>query len=167
MDILFNRRASVGLMVLAPNPVAMDCLRPFPPGVVVRPGVPLLLFGVVWITVEVFRGPSGVFDGVRRSLEERFMGASPGRALIVLGDLDPFRLLPPLLSKTPIDIIEPLLSALDFRPLVYVPLYMSLASETSGGRKVPGPIDFLGAFAVVAAVVGAGGGALLNAFGGN
>lgn len=155
-------------MVLAPNPVAMDCLRPFPPGVVVRPGVPLLLFGVVWRTVEVIRGPSGVFDGVRRSLEERFVGANPGLALIVLGDLDPFRLLPPLRSKTPIDIIEPLLSALDFRPLVFIPLYMSLASETSRGRKVPGPMDFLGAFVVVVVVVvGAGGGALLNAFGGN
>lgn len=69
IDMRFMRLASVGLIVLAPKPVAMDILFE-PPGVVVLPGVPLRLPGVIWPTIDIVLRASGVLDGVSRSFEE-------------------------------------------------------------------------------------------------
>lgn len=47
---------------------------PLPPGVVVLPGVPLLLVGVLGLPPEMDFDGSGVLDGVSRSLDVLFFG---------------------------------------------------------------------------------------------
>lgn len=143
-DMRFIRLASVGLMVRAPRPVAIDILLE-PPGVAVLPGVPLRFPGVVWPTVEVETVfcESGVREGVNKSLEETLLGTRTDLAFAALGELEPSLStwacgLPCLRDK--------LLSALDFLPPILGRLLTSI-SPSSGGRNVPGPTDFLGAVA--------------------
>jgi hypothetical protein len=100
MDMRFNLRASVGLIVRAPSPVAcaMDIRRFVPPGVTVRPGVvlpPGVRFGV--LAPEGERLWSGVRDGVSRSFTTR-LGVSSELTLFTRGDAVVFADSPPLLS---------------------------------------------------------------------
>jgi hypothetical protein len=134
-------------------------LSGFAPGVVVLPGVPLLLLGVVGAETSRDLVASGVLEGVRRSFEFCLFGASDALDLTVP---------PGLLSSAPLsspirlasDFAPRLfvLSALAFRPAALGRLLTFDFSEASGAMNVPGPTDFLGA-------LGAGP-ALLNELGG-
>ena len=109
----------------------------FPPGVVVLPGVPLLLVGVDYTpAVEVDLEGSGVLEGVSKSFDALFFG----------GPRDVFNC----------KLFE--LSALDFLPPTLGRRFGAGLSVDSGATNVPGPTDFLGAFPP--------GFALLNEFGG-
>lgn len=146
-DIRFILLASVGLIVRAPRPVAID-IRLFPPGVVVLPGVPALLPGVDCPDIASAFCGSGVLEGVSR-LEEDVLLTRTDFVLRVRGDFDP---------SLPLEFLLPLTDELlDFLPPILGLLFTS-TSPISGGRKVPGPTDFLGAFG--------GGLLLLKAFGG-
>ena len=96
----FNLRASVGLIVRAPSPVAcaIDIRRFVPPGVTVLPGVVLpagVRLGV--LAPEGERLWSGVRDGVSRSFTAR-LGVSNDLALLTRGDTVVLVVSPPLLS---------------------------------------------------------------------
>lgn len=100
IDMRFNLRASVGLMVRAPSPVAcaIDIRRFVAPGVTVLPGVLLpagVRFGV--LAPEGERLWSGVRDGVSRSFVAR-LGVSIDLTLLTRGDAVLFAVSPPLLS---------------------------------------------------------------------
>lgn len=158
VDMRFMRLASVGLIVRAPRPVAID-IRLLVPGVAVRPGVAARFPGVVWPTRdEVFCG-SGVLEGVRRLFEVVLLTRTDF-VFKPRGDFEPSLLARAALFGT---LVEPLLPALNFLPLRLGRLLTS-TSPVSGGRKVPGPTDFRGAFGggLAAAVVLM----LLNALGG-
>lgn len=101
-----------------------------PPGVVVLPGVPLLLVGVLGLPPEfVFKG-SGVLDGVRRSLDTLFLGPREVLSCRLFA-----------------------LSVLDFLPPALGLRFTPGLSDDSGATKVPGPTDFLGAFVAGAALL--------------
>jgi len=87
-DMRLMRLASVGLMVRAPRPVAIDILLD-PPGVAVLPGVPLRFPGVVWPTTNAVFWRSGVREGVKRSFEETLLGTRTDFALTALGEFEP------------------------------------------------------------------------------
>jgi hypothetical protein len=96
----FSLRASVGLIVRAPSPVAcaIEVRRFVPPGVTVLPGVVLpagVRLGVLAPDGE--RLWSGVRDGVSRSFEAR-LGVSNDLTLPVRGDAVVLAASPPLLS---------------------------------------------------------------------
>ena len=102
MDIRFNLRASVGLIVRAPSPVACagitDIRRFAPPGVTVLPGVVLpagVRLGV--LVPDGVRLWSGVRVGVSRSFDTRF-GVSIDLILPVRGDAVVFNGSPPVVS---------------------------------------------------------------------
>jgi len=141
-DMRFIRLASVGLMVRAPRPVAMDILFESP-GVVFLPGVPFRFPGVVWPTIEsVFCG-SGVREGVNKSFEEILLGTRTDLDFTGLGELEPS--LCTWTSGLPC-LRDMVLSALKSLRPILGRLLMS-TSASSGGRNVPGPTDFRGAFA--------------------
>lgn len=149
MDMRFMRLASVGLIVRAPSPVAID-IRLLVPGVAVRPGVAGCFPGVVWPTRdEVFCG-SGVLEIVRRLFDDVLLTRTD-LVFTPRGDFEPS-----LLPRAPLGtLVEPLLPALSFLALGRL---LTSTSPVSGGRNVPGPTDFRGAFG--------GGLLLLNALGG-
>ena len=99
IDMRFILRASVGLIVRAPSPVACTDIRRFvPPGVTVLPGVVRpagVRLGV--LAPEEERLWSGVREGVRRSFEGR-LGVSNDLTLLARGDAVAFVASPPLLS---------------------------------------------------------------------
>jgi hypothetical protein len=140
----------------------MDIRRFVPPGVTVRPGVvlpPGVRFGV--LAPEGERLWSGVRDGVSRSFTTR-LGVSSELTLFTRGDAVVFADSPPLLSPRLASRIESAfwLSALDFLPPPVLGLRFGTAfSAESGAIKVPGPMDFLGAWAFTVIP-------LLKAFGG-
>ena len=155
VDILRIRRASVGLIVLAPNPFACagitDILRlllAFAPGVPGCPGVPLRpkRLGLEGLPVEEVHGASGVLDGVNSSFEMFVPGSSIDFAFRALGDGIGFE--SSLRSSFPsmrIDIVSFCFSILAFLvPTLGLRCGLEF-SAASGGRKVPGPTDFLGA----------------------
>src|SRR6187402_2363120 len=96
-----------------------------PPGVVVLPGVPLLLVGVLGFPPEVDFNGSGVLEGVSKSLDVLFFGASEVFSCRLFA-----------------------LSVLDFLPTLGL-LFVVGLSDASGLTNVPGPTDFLGALAPV------------------
>lgn len=163
MDIRFMRRASVGLMVRAPSPVATfgiaDCLLfPAPEdGDVVLPGVPLLLLVLPCprdaLSEDRCEG-SGVLDGVRKLFPEshfEFDMAFDAELLVFAKNPGSS---PPLLSKAPFAVVSDCMlisfcSLLDLRAPTLGRLREDLFSDPSGSMKVPGPIDFRGAFVFV------------------
>jgi hypothetical protein len=122
-------------------------LSGFAPGVVVLPGVPLLLLGVVGAEASTDLEGSGVLEGVSRSFEFCLLGASDALDLTVPAGL---------LSSAPLS--SPIRLASDFAPKLFVLSALAFRvaalgrlrtfgfSDASGGMKVPGPTDFLGAF---------------------
>ena len=163
-DILFSLLASVGLIVRAPNPEAWlgmtDILLLLDPGVVVRPGVPLRRLEGFGTWEDVGRLRSGLLEGVNRSLELWLLPPINDLARIALGDLFSPAFSAFLLVRRKDKPL--LLSVLDFRPPTLGRL-LTFSVFVSGGTKVPGPMDFLGAFgAPVELAFG-----LLNALGGN
>ena len=95
VDILRIRRASVGLIVLAPKPFACggirDILRLLPaavPGVTGCPGVPLRpkRLGVAGLPLDEVHGASGVLDGLRRSFDVFVPGSNTDFAFKALDD---------------------------------------------------------------------------------
>ena len=169
MDIRLSLRASVGLIVRAPSPVAcagMTEIRRFvPPGLTVLPGVVLpagCRLGVLALDGEPLWFWSGVRDGVSRSLEAR-LGVSSDLILPGRGDAVVLEASPPLASLLRLASLTERafwLSALDFLLPPEVGLTRGRSfSDNSGAMKVPGPIDFLGAWTFPVLV-------LLKAFGG-
>ena len=145
-------------MVRAPSPVAIPgmtdilLLETLDEGVTV-PGVPLLLL--------VLPGPrdgSGVLDGVKKAFSESRLAPCPDfpRKFFPC-PITPDSSLPP--ASTPrfaTPIFKPVMSfcsLLAFRTPTLGRLPGDLFSEGSGSMKVPGPIDFRGAFVPVFALL--------------
>ena len=127
IDILFILFASVGLIVLAPSPVASDILL-FPPGVWVLPGVPLRFPGVTGPEPkfkEIALCGSGVRVGVSMSLDDCLLGIITDFDFTILGDFDPSRLPFIALFCSLCEPFDLLLSALDFRPPILGRLLIS------------------------------------------
>ena len=128
------------------------------PGVVVLPGVQLLLVGVCCGAVDVDLDGSGVLEGVSKSFEFCRFGA---RAALDLTLPEVFVSSAPLSSARLVNCLDawPLVpSALAFLPLALGLRLTVDLSDASGAANVPGPTDFLGAFGAVLV--------LLNEFGG-
>src|SRR2546423_664476 len=154
----FIRRASVGLMVRAPRPVAIGGITDIllfwalDEGVAVVPAVPLLLL--------VLPGPrdrSGALDGVKNAFSLSCFEPCPeSNAGLFAFPVTLVSSLPsasiPRLAIPMLKLAMSFCSLLDLRTPTLGRLRGDLFSEGSGSTKVPGPIDFRGAFVLVFAL---------------